>query len=91
MSLDQALAMDGEVADRAMRQHMGDVAERVLMGIEPGVGRDIDLPIGDILAVMAARRHPQNLDHARSRRLVAIGGGMGYPQAHGSTGVQSIF
>ena len=43
---------------------MGDVAERVLVGVEPGVGRDVDLPLRDILPVMAAGRHAQDLDHA---------------------------
>ena len=65
-----------------MRQHMGDVAERILMGVEPGIGGDVDMPFGDVLAVMAARRHAQNLDHAGGGRLVAIAGGMGDAQAH---------
>ena len=28
---------------------MGDVAERILVHVEPGVGGDVDLPFGDIL------------------------------------------
>ena len=74
---------DGEVGDRPVRQHMGDVAERVLVGVEPGIGGDVDMPFGDVLPVMAAGRHAQNLDHAGGRRLVAIAGGMGNSQAHG--------
>ena len=74
---------DGEFGDRSVGQHMGDVAEGILMHVEPGVGRDVDLPLGDILPVMAAGRHPQDLDHAGGRRLVAIAGGMGNSQAHG--------
>src|SRR6185437_3864919 len=61
---------------------MGDVAEGVLMHVEPRVGGDVDLPIDDILAVMAPRRHPQDLDHAGGRRRVAIGRGVGDAQAH---------
>ena len=61
---------------------MGDIAERVLMHVEPRIGGDVDLPFGDILPVMAARRHPQDLNHAGGRRLVAIAGGMGNSQAH---------
>ena len=64
-------------------QHVGDVAERVLMHIEPGIGGDIDLPFGDILPVMAAGRHAQDLDHAGGRGLVTIAGGVGNSQAHG--------
>ena len=50
--------IDGEIGDRPVGQHMRDVAERILMDIEPGVGGDVDLPFGDILPVMAAGRHP---------------------------------
>ena len=78
--------MDGEVGDRPVGQHMRDVAERVLMHVEAGVGGDVDLPFGDILPVMAAGRHAQDLDHARGRGLVAIAGGMGNSQAHGGPG-----
>ena len=74
---------DGEIGDRPVGQHMGDVAEGVLMRVEPGVGGDVDLPFRDILPVMAAGRHAQDLDHAGGRRLVAIAGGMGNSQAHG--------
>ena len=86
VGLDQALDMDGEVGDRPVGQHMRDVAERVLMHVEPGVGGDVDLPFGDILPVMAAGRHAQDLDHAGGRGLVAIAGGMGNSQAHGVPG-----
>ena len=88
VGLDQALDMDGEVGDRPVRQHMRDIAERVLMHVEAGVGGDVDLPFGDILPVMAAGRHPQDLDHAGGRRLVAIAGGMGNSQAHGGPRLQ---
>src|SRR6516164_4921786 len=83
MGLDQPLDPDCQVGERAMRHHMGDVAEGVLMDVETGISRDVDLPFRDILAVMAARRHPQDLDHARCWRIVAIGGGVKDFQAHG--------
>ena len=63
-------------------QDMRDVAERILVHVEPRIGGDVDLPFGDVLAVMAARRHAQNLNHAGGRRLIAIAGGMGNSQAH---------
>ena len=82
LGLDQALDRDGEVGDRSVGQDMRDIAERILMHVEPRVGGDVDLPFGDILAVMAARRHAQDLNDAGGRRLVAIAGGMGNSQAH---------
>src|SRR5271168_4340818 len=63
---------------------MRDIAERVLMHMEAGVGGDVDLPLGDVLAVMAARRHPQDLNDAGRGRLVAVAGGMRNSQAHGT-------
>ena len=35
VGLDQALDVDGEVGDRPMGQHMRDIAERILMHVEP--------------------------------------------------------
>ncbi|MGX1013479.1 hypothetical protein AB7M69_007836 [Bradyrhizobium japonicum] len=83
VGLDQALGGDLDVADGSAGQHMGDVAEGVLMGVELGVGRDVDLPLRHILPVMAAGRHAQDLDHAGGRRLIAIGRGVLDSQAHG--------
>ena len=82
MGLDQALDPDGEIGDRSLGQYMRDIAERVLMHMQPRVGGDVNLPVGDILPVMAARRHPQDLNNPGRRRFVAIGGGMGDAQAH---------
>ena len=82
VGLDQALDIDGEIGDRPLGQHMRDIAEGVLMHVQPRIGGDVDLPFGDILPVMAAGRHPQDLDDAGGRRLVAIAGGMGNSQAH---------
>ncbi len=82
MGFDQALDIDGEIGDRAMGQDMSDVAVGVLMHLHPRVGGDEDLPVGDILPVIAARRHADDLDHAGGGRLVAIGGRMGDTQAH---------
>src|SRR5689334_15095711 len=84
MGLDQALHGDGEIGGRAVGHHVRDVAERVLMDVEAGVAGGVDLPVRDILAVMAAGRHAQDLDHAGGGRIVAVGGGMKDFQAHGS-------
>ena len=43
---------------------MDDVAEGILMGLQPAVGGYVDAPIYHILAVMVARRQPQRLDYA---------------------------
>src|SRR5262245_59979729 len=74
--------MDGQLLERAVGQHMGDIAEGVLVHVEAGVGGDVDLPFRDRLAVVAAGRHAQDLDDAGGRRLVAVAGGMGNSQAH---------
>ena len=76
VGFDQAADGNGEVGERPMGQNMRDIAERILMDIEPRVGRDIDLPFGDVLPAMAARRHPQDLDDTGSGRFVAIGSGV---------------
>ncbi len=83
VGLDQPFGDDLDVADRPAGQHVGDVAERVLMHVQLGIGGDVDLPFRDVLPVMAARRHAQDLDHAGGRRLVAIGRGVLDSQAHG--------
>jgi hypothetical protein len=44
VGLDQALDGDGEIGDRSLGQHMRDIAERILMHVEPRIGGDIDLP-----------------------------------------------
>src|SRR6202035_697514 len=82
VGLDQAFDRDGKIGDRRLSKHMGDIAERVLMYLQPRIRGDIDLPFGDILPIMAAGRHPQDLDDSGRRRFVAIGGGMGDAQAH---------
>ena len=91
VGLDQAFDRDGEIGERPMGQHMGDIAEGVLMHIEAGIGGDVDLPFGDILPVMAAGRHPQDLDDAGGRRFVTVAGGMGNSQAHGVPAWSSRF
>jgi len=49
-----------------MRQHMGDIAEGVLMHVEARVGGKRRSAIRDVLPVMAAGRHPQDLDDTGS-------------------------
>src|SRR5579883_198814 len=52
---------------------MGNVAEGVLVLVEPAVGGSLDPPVGDILAVMIARREAQHLDHPGGGRRVVVG------------------
>ena len=88
--LDLALDVDRQFVERAVGgEGVGDVAERVFMLIEPAIGRNVDAPACDVLAIMVARREAQNLDHAAGRRVVAIGGRMrnadmhAYPSSRG--------
>ena len=66
------------------REGMDDVAERILMGLQPAVGGYVDAPIHHILAVMVARRQPQRLDHAGGGSVVAIDALVRDADAHGS-------
>ena len=81
--LDLAFDRDDELAERAVGgEGVADVAEGVLMLIEPAIGRHVDVPVDDVLAVMIARRQPQHLDHAGGRRVVAIGGSVDDADTH---------
>ena len=83
LRLDLAVDLDGELAERSVGgEHVGDIAEGVLMGGKPRIGRNVDAPAHDVLALVVARRQPQHLDHARGRRIVAVDVAMGDAQAH---------
>ncbi len=62
---------------------MGDVAERVLLRLEPAVCGDVDAPVDHVLAGVVARRQAQRLDHAGARRFVAVDGFVRDADAHG--------
>ena len=71
--LDLALDRDGELAERALGgEGMGEVAEGVLVLVEPAIRGDVDPPARHVLAVVVARGQPQHLDHAGRGRPVAI-------------------
>ena len=91
VGLDQALDRDGEVGDRPLGQDMRDIAECILMHIEPRIGGDVDLPFRDVLSVMAAGCHSQDLNDAGGRRFVTVAGGMGNSQAHDVPGRELNF
>ena len=81
--LDLALGRDHQAVERTLDGEGVDaVAERVGRGLEAAVAVDVDPPVDDELAVMAARREPENLDRAARRRCVAIGGLVEDPEAH---------
>ena len=83
LGLDLAVDLDAQFAERPVGgEHVGDIAERVLMGGKPGVGGDVDAPAHHVLALVVSRRQPQHLDHAGGRRIVAIDGAVGDAQAH---------
>ena len=71
--LDLALDHDGEFAERALGgEGVGEVAEGVLVLVEPAIRGDVDPPARHVLAVVVARGQPQHLDHAGRGRPVAI-------------------
>ncbi len=77
---------DAEVVDRAIGgEGVGDVAVGILLLVEPAVGRHVDAPIDDVLAVMVARRQAQRLDHAGRRRVIVVTGLVAHPDAHAAT------
>ena len=87
LGLDFAVDGDAQFLERAVgREHMGEVAERVFVADEFGVGGNIDTPVDHILALMVARREPQHLDRACGRRVVAADDAVSDAQAHGKTG-----
>ena len=86
LGLDFALDHDAKLRDRAGRgERMGDVAERVLDGFEPAIRRDFEPPVDHVLAGVVARREPQRLDHARTRRVVAVERFVRDADAHGQS------
>src|SRR6185503_10543590 len=64
------------------REGVGNIAERVLVGIEAAILRHVDAPMHDILAVMIARGEAQGLDHAADRRVVVVAGLVRDANAH---------
>ena len=60
LGLDHAVDGDGNFVKRAVGgEGMGDVAERVLVLVEPAIGGHVDAPVDHLLAVVIARRQPQ--------------------------------
>ena len=83
LGLDLALDQQPQGLERAVgAERVGDVAERVLLRVEPAVGRGVDAPVDHVLAVVIARRHAQRLDHALGRLVVAVDGFVRDSDAH---------
>jgi hypothetical protein len=79
----RALDIDAQLRERSVGgKHMGEIAERILVRVEPRVARDVDSPVDDILAFVVARGEPQHLDDARGRWLVAMNNAVGDTQTH---------
>src|SRR5258705_127551 len=58
--LDFALDQDLQLVERPIgREGVGEVAEGVLVLLEPAIGGNVDAPIHDELAFVVARREPQ--------------------------------
>ena len=83
LRLDFAVDLDAQASKRAVGgEDVGEIAEGVLMGVEPRVGGHVDAPADHILAFVVARGQPQHLDHARGRRFVAMDDAVGDAKAH---------
>ena len=61
---------------------MGDIAECIITGSQSHVGRDVDAPVGDVLAIVIARRQPEHLNYTCSGWIVTIDQTVGDAQAH---------
>ncbi len=82
--LDLAFDQDAELAEGAVGgEGVGNVAERILVLIEPAIRRNIDPPARDILAVVIARGQPQHLDHTGRRTAVTVADLVCDAKAHG--------
>jgi hypothetical protein len=72
-SLDLAFHGNGQLVQGAVgSEHMGDVAEGVLLLVEPAIGANVDAPTRHVLPGMIARGQPQHVDHTRSRRVRTV-------------------
>jgi len=84
---DDALYADRELFERSFGgEGMGQVAEGILVLVQQAIVRTLDPPGDDVLAVMIARRQPQNLRHAERRAFVAIGRGVRDMDSHDEAG-----
>ena len=85
--LDLALDHDGKFAERAVgAEGVGEVAEGVLMLVEPAIHGDVDPPARHVLPVVVARGQPQHLDHAVRGRPVDIARQVRDANAHEADG-----
>ena len=83
LRFDLAVDLDAQLRKRAVGgEDVGEVAEGILVGIEPRVAGDVDPPVDHILALVVARGQPQHLDDARGRRFVAMDDAVGDTKAH---------
>ncbi len=86
LGLDLALHQHRELGERAgRRERVSEIAERVLVAVEPALLRQVDAPVGDILAIMVARGQAEHLNDARRRALVAVSSLVGDPNTHAAS------
>jgi hypothetical protein len=89
--LDLPFGDHGELAEGTLGgEGMGDVAEGVLVLVEPAIGRDVDPPARHVLAVVVARGQPQPLDDAGRGRGVAVARQVRDADAHDRDQVSDI-
>src|SRR3984957_2059238 len=83
LRLDLAVDLDAQLREWTVSgKDMGQVAESVLVSIEPRVAGDVDAPADHILAFMVARRQPQHLNYTGGRWIVRMDDPVGAEKAH---------
>src|SRR5215468_4671983 len=84
MDIDLTLDRNRQFIEESLsRERMGDIAERVLVLMQPAILRELDSPADHILSIMIARGKAEHLRHALGWRVVVITGGVQNPDPHG--------
>jgi hypothetical protein len=83
LGLHLSVHRDAQFAERPVGgEGMGDIAERVVLLIEPAILGHVDAPAHHVLSLVVARREPQQLDHAGGGSLVPVDGLVRDADAH---------
>jgi hypothetical protein len=73
VGVDFALDMDFQFRDWTLdTEGVRQIAEGIFLRVDLAIRRNVDPPRADILSVVIARGHAQDLDHAGRRMGVAV-------------------
>ena len=85
LGLNLALNHETQLGYRPVHgEGMRDIAEGVLVFVQPAILRNLDPPSHDVLSVVIARRQTQVLNDAARRLLVAVRSFVQHANAHGA-------